>query len=405
MNIEILILTIVLLLSAFFSSSEIALISLSKSKIKHLVKQKKRGSKTLEKIRENPHKLLINIAIANNIVNIFGASFATAIAIDLFGNKGVGIATGVMTFLILTFGEIVPKTMATKHTEKIALFVAKPLFVLEIIFTPIIKLFELLTKLFTGKGKDQQITEEEIKTMVSLGQEEGAINKIEEEMIHKIFNFDDIHTWEVMTPRTEITALEIGCSQKNILDTVKESGFSRIPIYESDIDHIVGILYTKDLIKYVRSKRKINLKNIMRPVLFVPKNKRIDTLLKEFQNKKIHIALVVEEHGGIEGLVTLEDILEEITGEIYDETDNEEKPIKKIARNKYMIKGSTELDIINKKLRISLEEKEDSNTIGGLILDHLERIPKKNDELEINKIKIKIKKVDRQKIEEIELTK
>ena len=405
MNTEILILFIVLSLSAFFSSSEIALISLSKSKIKHLVKQKKRGSETLEKIREDPHKLLINIAIANNIVNIFGASFATAIAIDLFGNKGVGIATGVMTFLILTFGEIIPKTMATKHTERIALFAAKPLFILEILFSPIIKLFELLTKMFTKKGKDQQITEEEIKTMISLGQEEGAINKIEEEMIHKIFNFDDIHAWEVMTPRTDITALEIGTSQKEILETVQESGFSRIPIYEEDIDHIVGILYTKDLIKYIKSKRKINLKNIMRPVLFIPKNKRIDSLLKEFQNKKIHIALVVEEHGGIEGLVTLEDLLEEITGEIFDETDNEEKLIRKIDRNKYIIKGSAELDIINKKLRIALEEREDSNTISGLILDHLERIPKKNDKLELNGIKIKIKKVDRQRIEEIELIK
>lgn len=405
MNIEILILFIVLLLSAFFSSSEIALISLSKSKIKQLVKQKKRGSETLEKIREDPHKLLINIAIANNIVNIFGASFATAIAIDLFGNKGVGIATGVMTFLILTFGEIIPKTMATKHTERIALFAAKPLFILEILFSPIIKLFELLTKLFTKRGREQQITEEEIKTMISLGQEEGAINKIEEEMIHKIFNFDDIHAWEVMTPRTDITALEIGTSQKEILETVQESGFSRIPIYEEDIDHIVGILYTKDLIKYIKSKRKINLKNIMRPVLFIPKNKRIDSLLKEFQNKKIHIALVVEEHGGIEGLVTLEDLLEEITGEIFDETDNEEKLIRKIDRNKYIIKGSAELDIINKKLRIALEEREDSNTISGLILDHLERIPKKNDKLELNGIKIKIKKVDRQRIEEIELIK
>ena len=405
MIIEILILSIVLLLSSFFSSSEIALISINKSKIKQLVMQKRKGSETLRKLRERPHKLLINIAIANNIVNIFGASFATAIAIDLFGSKGVGIATGVMTFLILTFGEIIPKTLAVKHTEKVALIAAKPLYILEIIFNPIIKLFELIAKSFTGKGKGDEITEGEIKTMVSLGQEEGAINKIEEEMIHKIFKFDDIHAWEVMTPRTEIIALNIDSTQKDILDTVKGSGFSRIPIFKEDIDKIVGILYVKDLIKYIKGKRKISLKNVMRPALFVPKHKKIDTLLKEFQNKKIHIAMVVEEHGGIEGLVTLEDLLEEIVGEIFDETDSEEKLIKKVGKNKYLIKGSTELDIINKKLKLSLEEREDSNTIGGLILDHLERIPKKNDKTEIDNIKIKIKKVDRQRIEEIELKK
>jgi putative hemolysin len=402
---EIITLTIVLFLSAFFSSSEIALISLSRLKIRHLVDQKRKGSIILKKIRESPHQLLINIAIANNVVNIFGASFATAIAIEMFGNSGVGIATGIMTFLILTFGEIIPKTIATKHAEKIALMAARPIYIIGIILKPLINLFEGITKAVMREKNIPKITEDEIKTLVTMGEEEGAIEKIEKEMIHNIFTFNDIHAWEVMTPRTKVISLEVNSKLNEIKKTIKESGFSRIPIYEENKDNIIGLLYIKDLISYLNTKRKINLKKIARKTLFIPRNKRIDLLLKEFQNKKMHMAMVVNEHGGIEGVVTLEDLLEEITGEIYDETDKEEKPIKRIEPRTYLIKGNTELDLINEQLKLDLEEREDSNTISGLILDRLGRIPKKKDKLKIKDIEIIITKVDMQRIEEIKLIK
>jgi len=230
-----------LFLSAFFSSSEIALISLNKLDVRHLLEKRRKGAGTIARLKKDPHRLLINIAIANNIVNIFAASFATAVSIKLFGSYGVGIATGVMTFLVLTFGEIIPKTLATRNAESIALSVAKPIYIIGIIITPLIKFFDGITHLITKGGKDEKVTEEEIKTLITMGEEEGAIEKVEKEMIHNIFTFNDIDAWEVMTPRTEILALDIKTEIKEVISTIKNTGFSRIPVYEDMIDNIKGI--------------------------------------------------------------------------------------------------------------------------------------------------------------------
>jgi len=405
--IEILILLLVLFLSAFFSGSEIALISLSRVKIQQMLQEKRKGSQTIKKIRKNPHKLLINIVIANNIVNIFGASFATAIAIKLFGNYGIGIATGIMTFLILTFGEIIPKTFARKHNEKISLLVAKPIFVTEIILFPLIKLFELFTIGINKKDKDQEkITKEEIKTMIKMGEEEGAIHYVEKEMIHNIFMFNNTEAWEVMTPRTKLLALEINSPLKKIISTIKKVGFSRIPVYKKTIDNIQGTLYVKHLLPYLTKKNpKIKLEKIMRPIFFIPRNKKIGNLLKEFQNKKIHIAIVVDEFGITEGVITLEDLLEEIFGEIYDEYDVIKNPIKKIDKKTFMVDGSTEIDVINKKLKISLPDSDETNTLGGLILEKLEKIPKKGTKIDFKKAKLIISKREKQRIDKIKIIK
>ena len=404
--IDMLILIIMLFLSAFFSSSEIALISLNKLDVRHLLEKKKKGAETIARLKKDPHKLLINIAIANNIVNIFAASFATAVAIKLFGSHGVGIATGVMTFLVLTFGEIIPKTLATKNAEYIALSVAKPIYIIGIILTPIIKFFDGVTYLITKGGINKKVTEEEIKTLITMGEEEGAIEKIEKEMIHNIFTFNDINVWEVMTPRTEIFALNLDAELKKVITTIKNTGFSRIPIYEKRIDNIKGILYIKDLLPYINHKKpKVKLNEIIRPAFFIPRNKRIDNLLKEFQNRKTHIAIIVDEHGGVEGLVTLEDLLEEIIGEVYDEDDIIEKPIKKINSKTFLIKGATELDLVNRKLKLNLKEIEKSTTISGLILDTIGRIPKKGEKINLKKAIAIIEKTEQQRIDEIRLIK
>jgi len=395
-----------LFLSAFFSSSEIALISLNKLDVRHLLEKRRKGAGTIARLKKDPHRLLINIAIANNIVNIFAASFATAVSIKLFGSYGVGIATGVMTFLVLTFGEIIPKTLATRNAESIALSVAKPIYIIGIIITPLIKFFDGITHLITKGGKDEKVTEEEIKTLITMGEEEGAIEKVEKEMIHNIFTFNDIDAWEVMTPRTEILALDIKTEIKEVISTIKNTGFSRIPVYEDMIDNIKGILYVKDLLPYINHKKpRIKLNEIIRPAFFIPRNKRIDNLLKEFQNRKNHMAIVVDEYGGIEGVVTLEDLLEEIIGEIYDEDDIIERPIRKIDNKTFLVKGSTELDLVNRKLKLHLKELEESTTIGGLILDTLGRIPKKGERINLNKAIAIIEKTEQQRIDEIRLIK
>ncbi len=404
--IDLLILIIMLFLSAFFSSSEIALISLNKLDVRHLLEKRRKGAGTIARLKKDPHRLLINIAIANNIVNIFAASFATAVSIKLFGSYGVGIATGVMTFLVLTFGEIIPKTLATRNAESIALSVAKPIYIIGIIITPLIKFFDGITHLITKGGKDEKVTEEEIKTLITMGEEEGAIEKVEKEMIHNIFTFNDIDAWEVMTPRTEILALDIKTEIKEVISTIKNTGFSRIPVYEDMIDNIKGILYVKDLLPYINHKKpRIKLNEIIRPAFFIPRNKRIDNLLKEFQNRKNHMAIVVDEYGGIEGVVTLEDLLEEIIGEIYDEDDIIERPIRKIDNKTFLVKGSTELDLVNRKLKLHLKELEESTTIGGLILDTLGRIPKKGERINLNKAIAIIEKTEQQRIDEIRLIK
>ncbi|MBC8443966.1 HlyC/CorC family transporter [Candidatus Woesearchaeota archaeon] len=395
-----------LFLSAFFSSSEIALISLNKLDVRHLLEKKGKGAETIAKLKKDPHRLLINIAIANNIVNIFATSFATAVAIKLFGSYGVGIATGVMTFLVLTFGEIIPKTLATKNAESIALSVAKPIYLIGIILTPIIKFFDGMTHLITKGGVDKKVTEEEIKTLIAMGEEEGAIEKVEKEMIHNIFTFNDIDVWEVMTPRTEIFALDFDVELKEVISTIKNTGFSRIPIYEKRIDNIKGILYVKDLLSYINhNKPKVKLNEIIRPAFFIPRNKRIDNLLKEFQNRKTHIAIIVDEHGGVEGLVTLEDLLEEIIGEVYDEDDIIERPIRKIDDKTFLIKGCTELDLVNRKLKLNLKDIEKSTTINGLIIDTIGRIPKKGERIDLKKAIAIIEKTEQQRIDEIRLIK
>lgn len=403
LNITILVITI--FLSAFFSGSEIALISLSRLDIRRLVETNKKNAKLIQKLREDPHRLLINIAIANNVVNIFATSFATSLAIDLFGNKGIGVATGVMTFLILTFGEIIPKSFANKNDEKIAIKVAKPIYICGIVLYPLIRFFDGITHFIKKGNAEKRITEEEIKTMITMGQEEGAIEEVNKDMIHNILEFNDTDAWEVMTPKLDIIALEKESSQRIIIKLIKDSGFSRIPIYQENIEEIEGILYVKDLIPFINSKKKVELKKLIRPVMFIPRSKKVKDLLLEFQNKKVHMAIIVDEHGGLEGLVTLEDILEEITGEIYDEMDKEEKPIQKTGRGNWLIKGNAEIELINKRLKLKLREPEDTNTISGLILDEIGRIPKKGESFNINNTEIRIEKLDNHRIDEVKITK
>jgi CBS domain containing-hemolysin-like protein len=400
------ILAITLFLSAFFSGSEIALISLSKLEIRHLVEKKKKNAELIKKLRDKPQRLLINIVIANNIVNIFAASFATSLAIELFGNKGVGIATGVMTFLILTFGEIIPKSFSARNNEKIASKVAKPIYICGIILYPLIKLFEAFTKFIKKGSSEKRITEEEIKTMITIGQEEGAIEEVNKDMIHNILEFNNTDVWEVMTPKPDIIFLNIKSSKRKIISVIKKSGFSRIPVYKKDTENIKGILYVKDLIPFITKKKsKIELSKVIRPAMFVPRSKKVKDLLIEFQNKKIHMAIVVDEHGTIEGIVSLEDVLEEITGEIYDETDKEERPVRKTGKGTWTVKGNAEIDFINNKLKLKLREPEDTNTISGLILDELGRIPKKGESLEFKNSHIKIEKLDNHRIELVKIIK
>lgn len=319
------VLFVLLLLSGFFSGSETALIGIGRVKARSLLKRGVKGAETVQRLVNEPGALLTTVLIGNNIVNIAASAIATSIAMDYFGGYGVGIAIGVMTFLILTFCEIIPKTFALHHAERISIIVSKPLEILTFILRPVIKISSMLTNAFekiSGLKMQQRmlLSEEEVKTMLDIGEEDGAIEEDEKEMMVGVLKLDYTVVKGVMTPKEDMVCLKANQSVDSAVELIKRHGYSRIPVFEGTKDNIVGILYAKDLL-IKANKRNIPLKELMKTPYFVPETKRVDDLLKEFRTGKFHIAIAVDEGGRTKGLVSLEDLLEEIVGSIYDEYD------------------------------------------------------------------------------------
>ena len=392
------IMVLLLALSAFFSGSETALTFISRYKVKHLFDQKKRGSKNLKRLTDNPQRMLITILVGNNLINISASVFATTIAYQLLSNNVIGIATGVMTFLILVFGEIVPKTLATQHSEAISLFVAGPIWFLSVILWPLIRLWEAMS--FSKKGKTPFITEDELKTIVNVGKKEGTIK--EAEMIHRVFKFDDISVKDVMTPKTDMKAVNINKHVGDVLTIAASTGYSRFPVFENSKDHIKGVVYVKDILK---NRNNTSIEEVMNHAYFVPDTKKIDVLLKQFQKKKINMAIVVNEHGSVIGLVTGEDIVEEIVGEIMDETDKIDPEIIRKGKKSWIVQGKTDIQDVNKTLKLKLSDKEDFSTLGGFILHRLGKFPKKGEEIKLGNTVMKVLNVEHNRIKEVRIEK
>jgi len=323
---KIIVLFVLLLLSGFFAGSETALIRIGRIKARSLLKRGVKGADTVQKLVNEPDALLTTVLIGNNIVNIAASALATSIAIEYFGVWGVGIAIGVMTFLILTFGEIIPKTLAVYHTERFSIAVSKPLAILIFVLRPVTKVVSVMTNAF-GKMlglKMQQrrllLSEDEVKTFLDIGKEDGAIEEDEKEMINGVLKLDYITVKNVMTQKADMVCLEAHQSVDSAVELIKKYGYSRIPVFEGTEDNIVGMLYAKDLLINANDST-ISLKKLMKSAHFVPETARVDDLLNKFREGKFHIAIVVDEEGRTKGLVCLEDLLEEIVGSIYDEYD------------------------------------------------------------------------------------
>jgi len=405
---QIFILIILIILSAFFSGIETALMSLNMVKVKSLVKQKRKGSETLQRIKQNPQKLIITILIGNNLVNIGAASLATVVFTNLFGSGGVGIATGIMTFLILVFGEITPKTFASQNAVKISLVVAKPLEVLSNILSPIIKVLALISgfinKLAGGKA-EEQISEEELKTIVTMGRQEGILDRESARIMHNVLEFEGTKVTEIMTPDANIEMINGNQKLKQVLDFVIKTPYSKYPVFLGNKDTIVGILDVDDVLKYVKNKSiDIKVKNIVRKAYFVPESKEIDDLLAELSYKKTPTAIVVDEYGHVSGLVTLEDILEEIVGEIFDKSKKDSIYIKKINSKLSKVDAKTPVEEVNKKLKLGLKESK-FDTIAGFIEHRLKRIPKKGEKIKFRNNTIEIDKVTEQGIKSVKIFK
>ena len=403
-NSSLIALIILIILSGLFSATETAFSSLNPIKLKFLIEQgNKRASKTLA-MYEKFEKLLVVILVGNNIVNILSASLATLIFVDLLGQDlGVTIATVVLTTVVLIFGEITPKSIAKQLPESFAMFITPFIKMVSYIILPITFIFGLIqqgmNRLF--KFKKQTVTEDELLTYVAEVEKQGGINANEKELIQRVIDFDALKVTEILTPRVDIQAVDITDDPADISDIFESTGHSRLPVYDKDLDHIIGILHYKDFIYHVVTGKK-TVKQMMKDPIFVTEYMKIVDLLHMLKTKKEHLAIVKDEHGGTQGLASLEDIVEELVGDIFDEHDAVEKDITKIDHDHYIVKGSAELEHVLKLLGF---EYDDAQTMNGFMLDQMGKIPFVNESFEYEGFSFKVRKTTKKKILEVEISK
>jgi putative hemolysin len=406
-------------LSAFFSGSETAYTAISKLKLRGLEDKKVKGSRRLVRLLENRKRLITAILIGNNISNVAASALATAVFLALFQKLGVRnfasamtVVTITMTVVLLIFGEITPKIFAIRNPSQWAIRFSRPIALFLALFKPFIWLFEGIASVaskFCGVSSDdfaQVLTADEIKTMVQMGAEEGILEKEEKEMITSIFKFSNTVVREIMTPRTDAVCLENDSAISECINLIKEKGHSRIPIYEDKIDNIVGIIYAKDLLTVERGENSPNILKFLRDPVFIPETKNIVELLRQMKKSRFHMAIVVDEYGGMSGLVTLEDIIEEIIGDINDEYDREEESdFIEVRPNVFYVDAKIHCDDLGEKLNVEFPEDEDFDSLGGLVLDMLGEFPAKGEILEYKNLEIHVKDVGKRRIKKLEIIK
>ena len=398
------ILFVFIILSAFFSSAETAFSSVNRIRIKNYADEKRRGAQKALWITENFDGALSTILIGNNIVNIASASISTKIATDLFGVQGVVYSTFFMTVLILIFGEILPKSVAKEFAEQYTLLIAPILVILIRLLTPLNWLFIRLKNWVKPKKNNKTlplITEDEIKVMVEMSEEEGVIDNHEAELVQRSLEFNDIYVREIQMPRMDMVTIDIAMTSKDILQLFMEERYSRIPVYEGNIDNIIGILSERDFLSQYIIDQDVKVRSLLREPYFIVPSMHISDLLPELQRQKNHMAIVVDEFGGTSGLITLEDILEELVGEIWDEHDEKTKMFVQITDNKYEFHAGIDLDEFAKILQIA-EPESQSNSLGGWLYEKFQHIPKKGEQIQYKNIVLTILEVEARRIRKVE---
>ena len=408
---SVLIIIFCVLFSGYFSATETAFSSLNRIRIKNLAEKGDKKAKLVLDMLENFDSLLSTILIGNNIVNIACASVATLLFVRLLGEEqGPSVATIVITIVVLIFGEVTPKSIAKESPEKFAMFAAPFLNVLMIMLTPFNFLFiqwkKLISKIFHTEN-DYSITEEELLTIVEEAEQEGRIDEQESSLIRSAIEFSEQEAIDILTPRIDIVGVPHDATKEEIAQVFEETNYSRLPVYKESIDHIIGILYQKDF--YNLDDEETSFEHIIRPALFITESKKIGELLQELQNKKSHIAIVLDEYGGTTGIVTLEDILEELVGEIWDEHDEVINEIEKISDTEYIVHGSTNLEdlfeVLDMGMKINEEVEEmEVVTVSGWVMEEvLERIPSKGDVGTWQNLKVTVLEMDENRVEKIKL--
>ena len=401
---------ILIALSSFFSSAETAMTTVNKIRIQSLAEQGNKRAVILEKIISDSPKMLSTVLIGNNIVNMSVSSLMTTLTIKILGNAYVGITTGILTLLILIFGEITPKNLATIHAEKLSLAYSRIIYGLMILLTPVVFIVNKITEgvlVILHVNPDEKanaMTEHELRTLVNVGEKDGVIENEEKQMIYNVFDFGDSTAKDVMIPRIDMTFIDINFSYDELMAVFSEDMHTRFPVYEDNTDNVIGIINMKDLLLYDSKKSEFQIKDILREAYFTYEYKSISELLVEMRQASFNIAIVLDEYGETSGLITLEDILEEIVGEIHDEYDeNEEENIKAVGKHEYIIEGSTNLDDLNDSLDLNLES-EDYDSLGGFIIEKLDRLPKAGDSVSTEDgIRMVVEKLDKNRIETVHL--
>ena len=407
--IQLVILVILLALSAFFSSAETALTTVNRLRVRALVDDGDERAIVLSKVIDDPGKLLSAILIGNNIVNISASSIATLLATKFFESAGAGIATGVMTLLVLIFGEVTPKTMASVKAEQMALSYAKIVYAIMFAFTPLIFILDLLSggilRLFgiDPDKRDDSVTEEDLRTIVEAGHEDGVLEPEEHKMINNVFDFGDHQAKELMVPRVDMCFLKVTATFEDFMDLYRKEKFTRIPVYEETRDNVIGILNVKDLLLYDRNE-EFHVRDFLREAYYTYELKNTSELLMEMRKNSISIAIVLDEYGATAGLVTLEDLLEEIVGDIRDEFDEAEaEEVQKLGEGEYLVEGSCKLEDLNDMIGLGIES-EDYDSIGGIVIEELQHLPSEGEEVTTEEgIRLIVEQVDKNRIEKVHI--
>ena len=406
--IRFIVLLFLIFLSAFFSCAETALTTVNRIRIRTLIEEGNKKAVTLGKVIENSGKMLGAILIGNNIVNISTSSIATVLAIDLLGSTGAGVATGIITLLILIFGEITPKTFATLNAETISLHVAGIIYTLMYILTPVIYIVNQLSlgvlKLLrvNPDNKGTTITETELRTIVDVGHEEGIIESEERRMINNVFDFGDARAKDVMIPRIDMTFVSIDSTYQELLDIFEEFRYTRLPVYQDTNDNVIGIINMKDILLY-KPDTEFHIKDYLREAYYTYESKRISELMLEMRKTSVNIAIILDEYGATAGLITLEDLLEEIVGEIRDEYDEDEDEVfKALSDTEYEVDGQIKLNDLNDLLESNLSS-EDYDSLGGYIMENLDRLPEKGDMFTAAGFQFSVVSLDKNRIERVHI--
>jgi putative hemolysin len=401
---------LLVLCSALLTGAEAAFFSLGRSRLKELARENGKAPGPLTPLLRQPHELLVTLLVGITLVNIGASALAASVAGKLFGSSGLAVAIAGMIFLLTVFGEILPMTLAVEHPRRFSLWVSRPVAWLSTLLTPIrvgLGAFTALTLRVVGSERrpgEPAISEEELRTLVDVGTSEGVVERSEREMIHKVLELEETLVRAVMVPRPDMFCLDVTTPPAELLDRLREQLHSRVPVFEESIDQIIGVLYTKDLLPYLRGlPRNFDLRAHLHPPYFVPESKRADALLKEFQAKKIHLAIVVDEYGGTAGLVTLEDLLEELVGEIRDEFDEEERLIQKIGPHSFRVSGKLPIDELNAAAGLHISNAS-FDTVGGWVLDLFGRVPHRGEKKAVGDVMVAVEKVQRTRVVEVLVT-